>query len=153
MQRDVRIHGETISRGRLLEVGELIRDSREVKRFLANESVCVNGKRETRRGRKLRLDDVVQIGELELRLTSADFDIRRPELRGARRLGIVRWYDDHKGYGRITAEDGEVLFVHFSGVVGDGYRSLQQGRRVSFVWNGGIQDHGRHLAEDVRVAT
>ncbi len=77
-------------------------------------------------------------------------DIRRPELRGVQRSGSVRWYKDDKGYGRITADDGEVLFVHFSSIVAEGYRSLETGQRVSFVWNGGIQDHGRHRAEDVR---
>jgi hypothetical protein len=39
-----------------------------------------------------------------------DLDIRRPELKDAPRVGTVRWYDDEKGYGRITADDGEVLF-------------------------------------------
>jgi hypothetical protein len=41
-----------------------------------------------------------------------DLDVRRPELRGVHRSGTVRWYnDDDNGYGRITAEDGEVPFV------------------------------------------
>jgi cold shock protein len=62
-------------------------------------------------------------------------------------------YEDDKGYGRITADDGEVLFVHFSSIVAEGYRSLEPGQRVSFVWNGGIQDHGRHRAEDVRLGS
>ena len=78
-------------------------------------------------------------------------ELRRPELRGARRRGTVRWYKDEKGYGRITADDGEVLFVSFAGIVGDGYRSLNEGDRVSFVWRGGVVDHGRHVAEDVRA--
>jgi cold shock protein len=82
---------------------------------------------------------------------SRDLDIRRPDLEGVRRFGTVRWYKDDKGYGRITAEDGEVLFVHFSAIEMDGYRSLSEGQRVSFVWRGGIQDHGRHRAEEVRV--
>jgi cold shock CspA family protein len=56
-----------------------------------------------------------------------------------------------KGYGRITADDGEVLFVHYSDVVADGYRSLKADQRVQFIWKGGIVDHGRHPAEDVRV--
>jgi cold shock protein len=68
-----------------------------------------------------------------------------------RRSGTVRWFKDDKGFGRITADDGEVLFVHFSSIVDDGYRALKAGQRVSFVWNGGIQDHGRHRAEDVRA--
>jgi cold shock CspA family protein len=82
---------------------------------------------------------------------SEDLDIRRPELLGARRAGTVRWFKAEKGYGRITADDGEVLFVHFSDVVMDGYRLLEADQRVDFVWNGGIQDHGRHHAEDVHV--
>jgi CspA family cold shock protein len=82
-----------------------------------------------------------------------DLDIRRPELRGVRRTGTVRWYKDDKGYGRITADDGDVLFVHFSGIdqAGGGYRSLTEGQRVSFVWASGIQDRGRHRADQVRV--
>jgi cold shock CspA family protein len=51
----------------------------------------------------------------------------------------------------ITADDDEVLFVHFSGIVDEGYRSLSAGQRVSFVWDGGIQDHGPHLATEVRA--
>jgi CspA family cold shock protein len=80
-----------------------------------------------------------------------DLDIRRPELTGVRRKGTVRWFKEEKGYGRVTADDGEVLFVHFSGIEGEGYRTLEPGQRVTFVWNGGIQDHGRHRAESVRL--
>jgi len=151
VERDVRIRGETITLGQLLKLEGLIASGAEVKTFLATVPVWVNGEREARRGRKLHLADVVRVGELELRLTSADLDIRRPELRGVRRSGVVRWYKDDKGYGRIAADDGEILFVHFSGIEGEGYRTLEQGQRVSFVWNGGIQDHGRHLATDVRA--
>jgi CspA family cold shock protein len=80
-----------------------------------------------------------------------DLDLRRPDLLGQRRTGTVRWYKDDKGCGRITADDGEVLFVHFSGIVGQGFRSLEQGQRVSFVWEGLEGDHGRHVAVDVRL--
>jgi cold shock CspA family protein len=58
-----------------------------------------------------------------------DLEIRRPDLLGLRRKGTVRWFKDEKGYGRITADDGEVLFVHFSGIVGDGFRFLERGSR------------------------
>jgi ribosome-associated protein YbcJ (S4-like RNA binding protein)/cold shock CspA family protein len=147
----VRIRGAGITLGQLLKLAGLIDSGAEAKTFLRAEQVWVNGEPEARRGRKLTLDDVVRVGELELRLTSADLDIRRADLEGVRRTGTVRWYSDEKGYGRITADDGEVLFVHFSGIVGEGYRSLEAGQRVSFVWDGGIQDHGRHHATAVQV--
>jgi cold shock protein len=90
-------------------------------------------------------------GRVRSTLPVAELDIRRPELRGVRRTGTVRWFNDEKGYGRITADDGEVLFGHFSGVVGEGFRSLERGQRVSFCWDGAEADHGRHVAVDVRV--
>ena len=83
-------------------------------------------------------------------MTDDDLDVRRPDLKGVRRTGTVRWYDPERGYGRITGDDGDVLFVHFSAVVGNGFRTLEQGARVSFTWHGGLADHGRHAAEDVR---
>jgi cold shock protein len=79
-----------------------------------------------------------------------DLDIRRPDLLGVRRSGTVRWYKDEKGYGRITADDGEVLFVGFAAIVGEGFLSLEEGQRVSFVWNGSEVDHGRHAADEVQ---
>lgn len=82
-----------------------------------------------------------------------DLDIRREDLLGVRRTGTVRWFKDDKGYGRISADDGEVLFVHFTAIVGDGYRSLTEGQRVSFCWDGRLGDHGRHAVSDVRVVS
>jgi CspA family cold shock protein len=47
--------------------------------------------------------------------------------------GTVKWFSDQKGYGFITPdENGKDLFVHHSAIVGDGYRSLEDGARVSF---------------------
>jgi cold shock CspA family protein len=60
-----------------------------------------------------------------------DLEIRRSDLKGARRLGTVRWFKEEKGYGRITADDGEVLFVHFSSIQVEGYRALEPGQRVT----------------------
>ena len=80
-----------------------------------------------------------------------DLDIRRPELLDVERLGTVRWFKAKKRYGRITADDGEVLFVHFSDIVAGGYRSLSDGQRVRFVWRGALGDHERHHAQDVAV--
>lgn len=80
-----------------------------------------------------------------------DLDVRRPDLREVVRAGSVRWFDAEKGYGRITADDGEVLFVHFSDLVLDGYRMLVAGQRVRFTWRGALAAHGRHQAESVTV--
>jgi CspA family cold shock protein len=47
--------------------------------------------------------------------------------------GTVKWFSDEKGFGFITPDEGgRDLFVHFSSVQGDGYRSLEEGQRVRF---------------------
>jgi CspA family cold shock protein len=47
--------------------------------------------------------------------------------------GTVKWFSESKGYGFIARDDGgKDVFVHFSGIVGDGFRNLHEGDRVSF---------------------
>ncbi len=46
--------------------------------------------------------------------------------------GRVKWFDPKKGYGFIIADDGKELFVHHSGIEGQGFKSLEEGERVSF---------------------
>jgi len=46
--------------------------------------------------------------------------------------GTVKWFNDRKGYGFISRESGDDVFVHFSSIAGDGFKSLQEGDRVSF---------------------
>ena len=46
--------------------------------------------------------------------------------------GTVKWFNDKKGYGFITAEDGKDVFVHHSAIEGEGFKSLAEGDRVSF---------------------
>ena len=47
--------------------------------------------------------------------------------------GIVKWFNDAKGYGFITPDDGgKDLFAHFSAIQGTGFRTLTEGQRVSF---------------------
>ncbi len=51
--------------------------------------------------------------------------------------GTVKWFNTSKGYGFIGRESGEDVFVHFSAIQGEGYRSLKEGEKVSFdVTNG-----------------
>jgi len=46
--------------------------------------------------------------------------------------GKVKWFNDKKGYGFIAQEGGRDVFVHFSNVKGDGYKTLAEGQEVSF---------------------
>jgi len=46
--------------------------------------------------------------------------------------GIVKWFNDSKGFGFIEQENGKDVFVHHSGIVSTGFKSLNEGDRVSF---------------------
>jgi len=46
--------------------------------------------------------------------------------------GTVKWFNDSKGYGFISRADGDDVFVHFSSIAGDGFKSLQEGDAVTF---------------------
>lgn len=46
--------------------------------------------------------------------------------------GTVKWFNSEKGFGFIEVEGGEDVFVHFSAIQGDGYKSLEEGQRVTF---------------------
>ncbi len=46
--------------------------------------------------------------------------------------GTVKWFNDSKGYGFISRADGDDVFVHFSSIAGDGFKSLQEGDEVTF---------------------
>jgi CspA family cold shock protein len=47
-------------------------------------------------------------------------------------IGTVKWFNDAKGYGFIEVEGGQDVFVHFSSIQGEGYRSLTEGDKVEF---------------------
>lgn len=46
--------------------------------------------------------------------------------------GTVKWFKDEKGYGFITGEDGSDVFVHFSAIQGEGFKSLAEGQKVTY---------------------
>ncbi|MBE0634846.1 cold-shock protein [Candidatus Bipolaricaulota bacterium] len=49
-----------------------------------------------------------------------------------RLTGTVKWFNDDKGFGFIEREGGEDVFVHFSSIRGEGYKSLNEGQKVEF---------------------
>ncbi|MBC1357297.1 cold-shock protein [Listeria booriae] len=46
--------------------------------------------------------------------------------------GKVKWFNNEKGYGFLEMEDGEDIFIHFTAIQGDGYKSLDEGQTVTF---------------------
>lgn len=46
--------------------------------------------------------------------------------------GTVKWFNAEKGFGFIAREDGDDVFVHFSAIQGDGFKSLEEGQKVTF---------------------
>jgi CspA family cold shock protein len=47
-------------------------------------------------------------------------------------LGTVKWFSNEKGYGFIQREEGDDVFVHYSAITAEGFRSLQEGQEVEF---------------------
>jgi cold shock protein len=47
--------------------------------------------------------------------------------------GTVKWFDESKGFGFIEQESGKDVFAHFSEIIGEGYKSLNEGQRVEFL--------------------
>jgi cold shock protein len=64
--------------------------------------------------------------------TGRDISSTRSKGNSEMEKGTVKWFNNAKGYGFITRENGEDLFVHFKSIVGEGYRSLKQGEAVQF---------------------
>lgn len=54
-----------------------------------------------------------------------------------RQLGTVKWFNEKKGYGFIQREEGDDLFVHYSNIESDGFRTLHENQRVEFTESNG----------------
>lgn len=61
--------------------------------------------------------------------------------------GKIKWFNNRKGYGFITGADGNDVFVHYSGIVGEGYRTLKTGQDVAY--DVMQDDKGRTIAVNV----
>ena len=62
--------------------------------------------------------------------------------------GTVKWFNATKGYGFITTDEGNDVFVHFSAITGEGYKSLQENQKVEFTVTAGPKGP---QAQDVKV--
>lgn len=65
-----------------------------------------------------------------------------------REKGTVKWFNGSKGYGFISRENGNDVFVHFNAINGDGYKNLDEGQQVEFTVTQGAKGP---QAEDVTV--
>ena len=63
--------------------------------------------------------------------------------------GTVKWFNNQKGYGFITAEDGKDVFVHFSAIQSEGFKTLEEGQAVSYDLVEG--DRGQQAANVVKL--
>jgi len=64
--------------------------------------------------------------------------------------GTVKWFDATKGFGFITRDNGTDVFVHYSSIVGEGYRSLEEGQKVQFTMGKGQRGE---MADEVTLNT
>ena len=67
-----------------------------------------------------------------------------------RKNGTVKWFNSTKGYGFIASDNGSDIFVHYSSINADGYRSLEEGQQVEFTISEGEKGP---QAQDVRVVS
>jgi len=66
--------------------------------------------------------------------------------------GVVKWFDTKKGYGFIKQPDGDDVFVHYTGIVGEGFKSLRAGEEVEFeIANGPKGPQATHVVKASEV--
>src|SRR3546814_19024668 len=71
-----------------------------------------------------------------------------------RQTGTVKWFNDEKGFGFITPQSGDDLFVHFRALQGDGFKRLKEGQPVTFVdprGTTGLQDEQKRVLKGTSV--
>ena len=65
--------------------------------------------------------------------------------------GTVKWFNGQKGYGFISDEEGKDVFVHFSAINADGYKTLNEGQKVTFDVEADPKDDSKERATNVTV--
>ena len=65
--------------------------------------------------------------------TQSNEDSGSSAVEGDRELGTVKWFNSSKGFGFITRDQGDDIFVHYRSIRGEGHRSLREGQKVDFV--------------------
>lgn len=70
-------------------------------------------------------------------------------MENGREEGVVAWFQNTKGFGFIKRQNGSDIFVHFSAIVAEGYKSLSEGQKVSFLVVDG--QRGKQQAAEVQV--
>ncbi|MBV0933473.1 cold shock domain-containing protein [Marinobacterium sp. A346] len=79
---------------------------------------------------------------------AANADDEADDANDARELGVVKWFNVSKGFGFITRDNGDDVFVHFRNIRGRGHRSLNEGQQVRF----SVRESEKGLqAEDVSI--
>lgn len=73
---------------------------------------------------------VEKTGAVKLKEVSLNSNSAKPG--DDRKTGVVKWFNDGKGYGFITPTTGEDLFVHFRAIQGTGFKTLKEGQKVTF---------------------
>jgi CspA family cold shock protein len=79
-----------------------------------------------------RLADVWAVFCIKVRPLSESETKRKRSNVSQKETGTVKWFNNAKGYGFISRDGGEDVFVHYSAIEGDGFRSLDEGQRVEF---------------------
>ena len=62
-----------------------------------------------------------------------DFTNLRTPIMSEQQTGTVKWFNEKKGYGFIEREQGQDLFVHYRSIMSEGFKTLKEGQRVSFI--------------------
>ena len=77
-------------------------------------------------------DGAIAVGNVRCSLVAGPQGLRTEEIESYVPTGTVKFFNSEKGYGFISREGGDDVFVHYSNIQGSGYRSLEEGQSVEF---------------------